>query len=152
MKLLSAAPASFFSVASALQVAAASTGPEPTFSATHFVTWLVLAAPLSFFSVESVSHAAAASFSHLVMKLLSAAPASFLSVASDLQLAKAGTELRHSARARANFIMGNPPVGSLLPRAIISLRQSTTDKWRALKSQHFKMNMTTGVCRLNCAG
>jgi hypothetical protein len=105
-----------------LAVIITGTAPEPTFSATHFVTWLALAAPLSFCFVESASHAAAASFSHLVMKLLSAAPASFLSAASDLQLAKAGAALRHIASARAYFIMGNPPpVGKALPILIISL-------------------------------
>jgi hemoglobin-like flavoprotein len=90
----------------------------PTESATHFFMWLFLAAPARFFDLESKSQAVLASFSHFVMKLLRAAPASFLSVASDLQVAKAGPDARHTARISASLFM----VSSLATVVMLSAR------------------------------
>ena len=103
VKLVRAAPASFFSSACLSHAAAAEALLPPSFS--HLVTKLVLAAPASFFSAAIASQLLAppASASHFFMKLVSAAPASFfsLAVASHAALAaKAGVEKAATARVR----------------------------------------------------
>src|SRR6476659_280662 len=85
VKLVLAAPASFFSAALASHAAIVAGASD-----SHFLTKLVFAAPASFFSVALASHAAVtaapASASHFVMKLVFAAPASFFSAALASQL------------------------------------------------------------------
>src|SRR5436190_22766951 len=85
VKLVLAAPASFFSAALASHAAIVLGA-----SVSHFLTKLVLAAPASFLSVALASHAAVApapaSASHFLTKLVLAAPASFFSTAWASQL------------------------------------------------------------------
>src|SRR6187399_1297696 len=85
VKLVLAAPASFFSAALASHAAIVLGA-----SVSHFLTKLVLAAPASFFSAALASQAAVtlvpASVSHFLTKLVFAAPASFFSVALASQL------------------------------------------------------------------
>src|SRR6478752_7606406 len=113
VKLVLAAPASFFSAAWASQAAPAFFATE---SSTHFLVKLVLAAPASFFSAAWASQVAAAeSDSHFFTKLVLAAPDSFLSVAAASHLlsaawadtARAARRAEHRRRA---FFMGSSRV------------------------------------------
>src|SRR6185436_13188815 len=112
VKLVRAAPASFFSVACASQATSGLVA-----SATHLFVKLVLAAPASFFSSACVSHLSRAMLAdsalHFFRKLVLAAPASFLSAACASQVVAAQPATgKAAARARtrieASFCMAAP--------------------------------------------